>query len=130
MENNKQHCDFQPLWNHRKYAWQEKAAATVPDDDTILRLADRARRSEWTEESVVVPLNTRRRNRWIPYVAAASIVAGAVLIGVGRFRNVSNTGPQVQKADVDGHTMFFMCNNGCSVQDFIFAATDVIKNDI
>ncbi|MBQ8957892.1 MAG: hypothetical protein IJ057_05255 [Bacteroidales bacterium] len=126
MKNDKQRSDFQMLWNQRKQEWRQKAAATAPDDNAILHMADLARHRASTDTTPIISI-TKRRNRWIPYAAAASIAAGITLISVSRQGVTDNTPPTAQKVNVEGNTMFFMCNNGCSVQDVVLAANDVIK---
>ena len=128
MDNNKQQDDFQLLWERRKYSWQEMEAKAVPNDETILRMADHASRQDVTSEAAIFPFNSRHRQRWIPYVAAASLVTGVALVSLNRQKSINNPTPQVQTVEVEGHTMFFMCNNGCSVQDIIYAANDVIDH--
>ncbi len=76
MDNNKQHDDFQSLWERRKHLWQEKAAATVPDDATVLRMADYAGRQAATSESAAIPLNSEHCQRRLPCVTVASIETG------------------------------------------------------
>ena len=128
MDNNKQHGDFQSLWERRKHSWHEMEAKAAPDDETILRMADHASRQAVTSEAAIIPFAARHRHRWIPYVAAASLVTGVALVSLNRQKSINNPTPQVQTVEVEGHTMFFMCNNGCSVQDIIYAANDVIDH--
>ena len=125
--NAQQRDDFHIVWEHRKHNWQEQAERTMPDDVNLLRLSEKAQRKAQLQEAEVVPI-TRRRNRWIPYAAAASLIIGVIAIGLNRQVNVDKVvTPMAQEVDVDGNTMFFLCNNGCSVDEVILAANDVIK---
>ena len=127
MNVQRQRDDFHALWGRRKHTWREQAERTMPDDANLLRLSEIARRKAQLQEAEVVPI-TRRRNRWIPYAAAASLVIGVAAIGLNRHTKVDDTmTPVAQEVDIDGNTMFFLCNNGCSVQDVMLAANDVIK---
>ncbi len=127
MDKNNQHYDFQSVWEHR-HSWRDKVDGNIPDDETVLLMADHAREMASLSETAAMPLNTRHRGRWIPYAAAASLVTGIVLVGVNNSKNLDNHKPKVQKVVVEGHTMYFICNNDCSVQDVMYAANDVIKH--
>lgn len=127
MNALQQRDDFHTVWERRKHNWREQAERTMPDDASLLRLSEIARHKAQLQEAEVVPI-TRRRNRWIPYAAAASLIIGVAAIGLNRHAEVDETIiPVAQEVDVDGNTMFFLCNNGCSVQDVMLAANDVIK---
>ena len=126
MNNYGKRDDFQTIWDQRKQGWRRKAAATAPDDNAILRMADLARHQASATETPDISI-TKRRNRWIPYAAAASIAAGVTLIGLNLQNGTSDPMPTAQKVDVEGNTMFFMCNNCCSMQDVVLAANYVIK---
>ena len=128
MNAQQQRDDFHTAWERRKHNWREQAERTMPDDANMLRLSETARRKAQLQEAEVVPI-TRRRNRWIPYAAAASLIIGVAAIGLNRHSDANElVVPVAQEVDVDGNTMFFLCNNGCSVQDVVLAANEVIKN--
>lgn len=128
MNVQQQRDDFHTVWERRKHNWREQAERNMPDDANLLRLSEIARHKAQLQEAEVVPI-TRRRNRWIPYAAAASLIIGVAAIGLNRHTNVDDLiTPVAQEVDVDGNTMFFLCNNGCSVQDVVLAANEVIKN--
>ena len=116
--------DFNQLWERRKQTWHTGA----PDDASILRMAERARNAAMPEENVT-PINLGRRGRWIPYAAAASIAIGIGIIGLTRHSETPNTMqlPEAQKVNVNGQTVRFLCNNGCSAQEVLLSANDIIK---
>ena len=121
-----QRDDFRKVWERRKQNWTELATETMPDDDYLLHLAEIARHRAQLQEAEVVPV-MRRRNRWIPYAAAASLVIGVAAIGLNRQKNAGTDTPVAQEVNIEGNTMFFLCNNGCSAQEIVMAANDIIK---
>ena len=124
MNTKKQKDDFQTVWVQRKQHWQEQAEETLPDDDTLLRLAEMARQRASQQAAVVVPL-THRRRRWMPYAAAACIFIGVSAIALNH--KTSSPLPKAEEVTVEGQTVHFLCNNGCSAQDVIVAVNEVIK---
>ena len=124
--NAKQNDDFQTVWERRKQNWQQQAEKTLPDDATLLRLAETARRQAQQQTAVVVPF-TRPRKRWIPYAAAACIAAGVTVIGLTHQSQHENKLPVAEEVTVAGQTIHFLCNNGCSAQDILLSANEVIK---
>jgi len=127
MKNDKQHQDFQSIWNQRKRVWQEKADSTMPDDATILRMAEIARHHTETFGSPIINLNTRHRNRWIPYAAAATLIIGIVTFGLTRNEQPDIILPVAQEVNVEGQTIHFLCNKGCSANEVLIAASEVIN---
>ena len=123
--NAKRNDDFQTVWERRKQNWQQQAEKTLPDDATLLRLAETARQQS-QQTAVVVPL-TRPRKRWIPYAAAACIAAGLTVVELAHQSQPDNELPVVEEITVEGQTIHFLCNNGCSVQDILLSANEVIK---
>ena len=123
--NNK--ADFRRLWERRKQAWRQEAELNAPNDDVLLKMAQRARSASAVPEEIIMPATIRKRGRWVPYAVAAGIAAGIVFIGVNRAGISPDPLPTVQEVNVEGNIMFFMCNNGCSVQDVVLSANDVIK---
>lgn len=118
--------DFKTQWQRRQQ-WQEPARKTVPDDETFLRWAEKARHASAGPDVNVIPFPTHRRNRWIPYAAAASIAIGVTAIGLTRQNESGSTLPVAKEVKVNGQTIRFVCNNDCSAQDVIFAVNEVIK---
>ena len=123
--NAKRNDDFQTVWERRKQNWQQQAEKTLPDDATLLRLAETARQQS-QQTAVVVPL-TRPRKRWIPYAAAACIAAGLTVVELAHQSQPDNELPVAEEVTVEGQTIHFLCNNGCSVQDILLSANEVIK---
>ena len=123
--NAKRNDDFQTVWERRKQNWQQQAEKTLPDDATLLRLAETARQQS-QQTAVVVPL-TRPRKRWIPYAAAACIAAGLTVVELANQSQSDNELPVAEEVTVEGQTIHFLCNNGCSVQDILLSANEVIK---
>ena len=124
--NTKRNDDFQTAWERRKQNWQQQAEKTLPDDATLLRLAETARQQAQQQTAVVVPF-TRPRKRWIPYAAAACIAVGVTVIGLTRQSQADNVLPVAEEVTVEGQTIHFLCNKGCSAQDVMLSANEVIK---
>ena len=118
--------DFNTQWQRRQQ-WQEPARKSVPDDETFLRWAEKAQQAFEEPDVNVIPFSTRRRNRWIPYAVAASIAVGVAAIGLNRPNQPDNPLPVAKEVNVNGQTIRFVCNNGCSAQDIVYAANQVIK---
>lgn len=118
--------DFQTVWKRRKQHWKEKAEETLPDDATLLHLAELARQRAEQQTHVVVPFVPRRK-RWMPYAAAASLLIGVAAFGWARYGRADDGRPMAEEVSVEGQTVHFLCNSGCSAQDVLFAVGDVIK---
>lgn len=124
MDTRRKNDDFKTVWERRKLSWREQAEKTLPDDDTLLHLAEMASQRASQQAAVVVPF-TRPRKRWIPYAAAACLLLGITAVAL-----TYKTAPQQPKAEevtVEGQTVLFLCNSGCSAQDVIVSVNDVIK---
>ena len=117
--------NFKTQWKRRQQ-WQKQIQKSVPDNETLLRWAEKARQTYTQPEVNVVPLPSRRRNRWIPYAAAACVAIG-VAIGLNRQDKMNNTLPVAKEVKVGEQTVRFLCNTGCSAQDIILSANEVIK---
>ena len=131
MKNNEinkstDHGDFKTQWQRRQQ-WQEPARKLVSDDETFLRWAEKARQASAGPDVNIIPFPTHRRNRWIPYAAAATLVIGVATFGLTHHNETDTTLPIAKEVNVNGQTIRFVCNNDCSAQDVIFAVNDVIK---
>ena len=124
--NSKRNDDFQTVWERRKQNWQQQAERTLPDDATLLRLAETARHQAQQQAAVVVPFKQPRK-RWIPYAAAACIAVGVTIIGLTQQGQPDNMLPVAEEVTVEGQTIHFLCNNGCSAKDILLSANEVIK---
>ena len=126
MSTNTQREDFKTQWQRRQQ-WQEQAEKSAPNNETLLRWAEKAQQNSAGPAADAFPFLTHRRNRWIPYAAAASIVIGVAAIGLSRQGETDDTLPVAKEVKVGGQTVRFLCNNGCSAQDIILSASEVIK---
>ena len=118
--------DFKTQWKHRQQ-WQEQIQKSMPDDEMLLRWAEKARETYAKPEVNVIPFPSRHRNRWIPYAAAACIAVGIAAIGLNLRNETESTLPMTQEVKVEGQTVRFLCNNGCSAQEVMLSANEVIK---
>ena len=126
MNTNTQRNDFKTQWQRRQQ-WQEQAQKSAPDNETLLRWVEKARQTSAASEVNVIPFPTPHRKRWIPYAAAASIAVGVTIIGLTRQGQPNNPLPATKEVTVGDQTIHFLCNNGCSAQDIILSASEVIK---
>jgi hypothetical protein len=126
MNTNTQREDFKTQWQRRQQ-WQEQAEKSAPNNETLLRWAEMAQQASAAPNADVIPFPARHHNRWIPYAAAASIVIGVAAIGLNRQDETNDTLPVAKEVKVGGQTVRFLCNNGCSAQDIILSASEVIK---
>jgi len=126
MNTNTQRDDFKAQWQCRQQ-WQEQAEKSAPDDETLLGWVEKAQQASAGPDADVIPFLTRHHNRWIPYAAAASIVIGVAAIGLNRQDEKEDTLPMAKEVKVGGQTVRFLCNNGCSAQEIILSASEVIK---
>ena len=129
MNANQNRDDFRQLWERRKQMWQNENDMNVPDDTTVLKMAELARQVSPARDENIVPISLGRRGRWIPYAAAASVLIGVGVIGLTYQSEMPNQ-PQLlkaQKININGQNVRFLCNNGCSAQDILVSANDIIK---
>ena len=126
MNTNTQRNDFKTQWQRRQQ-WQEQAQKSAPDDEALLRWVEKARQTSAVSEVNVIPFPSPHRKRWIPYAAAASIAVGVTIIGLTRQGQPNNALPATKEVTVGDQTIHFLCNNGCSAQDIILSASEVIK---
>ncbi len=129
MKATRKRDDFRQQWERRKQTWQNEKDSSLPNDASILKMAELARLASAVQEENTVHFSIRRRGRWIPYAAAASIAIGIGIIGLTRRSETPNTMqlPKAQKVNVNGQTVRFLCNNGCSAQEVLLSANDIIK---
>lgn len=126
MDTNTQRDDFKTQWQRRQQ-WQEQTQKSVPDDETLLRWVEKAQQTSAVSGVNVIPFPTPHRKRWIPYAAAACIAIGVAVIGLTRQGQPDNSLPVAKEVTVGGQTIHFLCNNGCSAQEIILSASEVIK---
>lgn len=129
MNANQNRDDFRQLWERRKQTWQNENDMNVPDDTTVLKMAELARQVSPDRDENIVPISLGRRGRWIPYAAAASVLIGVGVIGL-TYQSETPNQPQLlkaQKININGQNVRFLCNNGCSAQDILVSANDIIK---
>lgn len=124
--NNSKRDDFKTQWKRRQQ-WQEQAKKAMPDDETLLRWTKKARENHDMPEVNVIPFPSHRRNRWIPYAAAACIAIGVAAIGLNRQDETNSSLPEAKEVKVEGQTVRFLCNNGCSALEVMLSANEVIK---
>lgn len=126
MDTNTQCDDFKTQWQRRQQ-WQEQTQKSVPDDETLLRWVEKAQQTSAVSGVNVIPFPTPHRKRWIPYAAAACIAIGVAVIGLTRQSQPDDSLPVAKEVTVGDQTIHFLCNNGCSAQDIILSASEVIK---
>ena len=105
--------DFDKQWQKRQNALLE-AENSAPSDETIMSMARRAQ------------YRPHRKLTWIPYAAAASLIIG-ILLFEWNIQNAKIKIPVAQEVSVEGQTVKFLCNSGCSAQDVIISANNIIK---
>lgn len=129
MNANQNRDDFQQLWERRKQTWQNENDMNVPDDTTVLKMAELARQVSPARDENIVPISLGRRGRWMPYAAAASVLIGIGAISLTYQSETPNQTqlPEAQQININGQTVRFLCNNGCSAQDILVSANGIIK---
>jgi len=131
MNSKKKSGAFQQAWNRRKQ-WQKENKAFLPDNATLLHMAEVAQRQPQFNATIDLPNVRRKRNRWIPYAAAASLIAGISIIGITRSNHHDGrlNLPVAKEVSVDdGQTVRFLCNDGCTANEVLLASKDVISNN-
>jgi len=126
MNTNTEHDDFKAVWERRQQ-WQGQAEKSAPDDATFLRWAEKVQQSTNGQEGKIIQFSAHRSNRWIPYAAAACIAIGVFAVGLNHHGETGNNLPVAKEVKVGGQTVRFLCNNGCSAQDVLLSANEVIK---
>lgn len=127
METNTNHDTFRQLWERRKSQWHDEAKATMPDDEAIIRMAQKATQQPVHSEAISIPITMGRRGRWLPYAAAASLLVGIAGFALSRQNETSKGLPVAKTVNVNGQTVRFLCNNGCTANDVLIAANEVIN---
>ena len=118
--------NFKTQWQ-RCQQWQMEAEQTVPDDETLLRWAEKAQQASAAAGTNLFPVPSPRRAQWIPIAAAASLVIGVTVIGLTWQSRPDDGLPTAEEVTVESQTVRFICNNGCSAQDVVNLANKVIK---
>ena len=113
MKNNNMNNDFDKQWQRRQNALHD-AESNSPSDGEIMAMARRAQYRQ------------HRKLTWIPYAAAASLIIG-ILFFEWNIQNAKTKIPVAQEVSVEGQTVKFLCNSGCSAQDVIISANNIIK---
>ena len=126
MNTNINRDDFKAVWERRQQ-WQGQAEKSAPDDATFLRWAEKMQQSTNGQDVKTIQFSAHRRNRWIRYAAAACIAIGVILVGMNHHGETGNNLPVAKEVKVGGQTVRFLCNNGCSAQDVLLAANEIIK---
>ena len=106
--------DYEHQWQRRQQALQN-AENNVPDDEVFLAMARNAQQRQ-----------QHQTLRWIQYAAAASVLIGALIFG-WNIQNASTKLPEAQEVSIGGQTVQFLCNSGCSAQDIIISAQNIIN---
>ena len=126
MSTNPQRDDFKTLWQHRMQ-WHEQAEKSAPEDETLLYWVEKAQKSPIDSQVKVISFPYKNHKRWIPYAVAASLVIGVTVIRLTHQSQPNKQLPVAKEVTVDGQTIQFLCNNGCSAQDIMLSANAVIK---
>ena len=113
MKNDNMNNDFDKQWQRRQNALHD-AGNSAPSNETIMAMARRAQ------------YRPHRKLTWIPYAAAASLIIGILFFG-WNIQNAKAKIPVAQEVSVEGQTIKFLCNSGCSAQDVIISAKNIIN---
>ena len=105
--------DFDKQWQRRQNALHD-AESSAPSDGAIITMARHAQ------------YRPQHKLHWIPYAAAASLIIG-ILFFEWNIQNAKTKIPVAQEVSVEGQTVKFLCNSGCSAQDVIISANNIIK---
>lgn len=105
---------FEQQWQQRQQALQTPRA-NVPNDEVFLKMAKLAQQRQ-----------KRHTLHWIHYAAVASVLIGALIFS-WNWQYAKNKIPVAQEINLEGQTIRFMCNSGCSAQDIITSANNIIN---
>jgi len=114
--------DFEKQWQRRMQASQN-VKNDVPSDDFVLNMAKMAQQQGFSEGTTFE--QPRRRLRWLPYAAAASLLIGVTLFSLPRHGSTL-TLPVAEEVNVDGQTIHFLCNSGCSPNEVVNSAQKIM----
>jgi len=115
--------DFEIQWQRRQQALQD-APSHVPSDATIQSMAQRAI-EQVAENEIYEPLH--RSFSWVPFAAVAGLLLGISIIGLKWYDNRSQL-PATQEVSIDGQTIQFLCNTGCSANDIVQSVHSIMTN--
>lgn len=113
--------DFEMQWRRRQQALQD-AQNNAPVDAAMNDMAQRA--FEQVVESETYKPMRRYLYRWAPYVAAAGLLIGVSLIGLEWHGKTQL--PVTQEVSIGGRTIHFLCNTGCSADDIVQSAQNIM----
>ena len=105
--------DFDKQWQRRQNALLD-AENSAPSNKTIMAMARRAQ------------YRPHHKLTWIPYAAAASVIIG-ILFFEWNIQSAKTKIPVAQEVSIEGQTVKFLCNSGCSAQDVIISVNNIIK---
>jgi len=114
--------DFEKQWQRRRRALQA-SLHDAPSDDAVLAMSMNAQQEIPLEEGTLV--SRRPRLRWIPFAAAASVFVGVSIIGIAQWKKKPQL-PVAEVVTVDGQAVRFLCNSGCSADDVIQSARNIM----
>ena len=112
--------DFELQWQLRQQALKY-AESHAPTDEWMLGAARQAMAVGNETQKM-----QRYRFRWIPYAAAAGLLIAVSIIGLRHKDNVTQF-PVTEKVDVEGQTIRFLCNSGCSANDVVQSVYHIIQ---
>ena len=113
--------DFEIQWQRRQQALQD-AQNGAPTDVAMNDMAQRA--FEQVAESDIYKPMPRHHYRWVPYLAAAGLLIGVSLIGLEWYSKTQL--PVAQEVSVGEQTIHFLCNTGCSADDIVQSAQNIM----
>ena len=116
--------DFEIQWQRRQQALRD-AQNGAPADAAMNDMAQRA--FEQVPENETYKPMRRYLYRWVPYVAAAGLLIGVSLIGLKW--NCKTQLPVTQEVSIGEQTIHFLCNTGCSADDIVQSAQNIIKSN-
>ena len=113
--------DFEIQWQRRQQALQD-AQNGAPADAAMNDMAQRA--FEQVAESETNKPMRRHLYRWVPYVAAAGLLIGVSLFGLEWYGKTQF--PVTQEVNIGEQTIHFLCNTGCSADDIVHSAQNIM----
>ena len=113
--------DFEIQWQRRQQALQG-AQKGAPADAAMNDMAQRA--FEQVAESEPYEPMRPHPYRWVPYVAAAGLLIGISLLGLEWYGKTQL--PVTQEVSIGGQAIRFLCNSGCSADDIVQSAQNIM----